>query len=131
MQKPISIQLLSCHQSPFSSVSHGRLADSGKRGLLNTQFELKKLIIDRESGGGERERDTPSLYSPSNPVPSLTQQLKPSSYLLSSVISSGFMNHGTILSNEKPAPPQHTQQVCVEPCFFGSHHSGIKYHMTL
>ena len=56
MQKPsISIQLLSCHQSPFSSVSHGRLADSGKRGLLNTQFELKKLIIYRESGGGERE----------------------------------------------------------------------------
>ena len=83
------------------------------------------------SGGGEKERDTPSLYSPSNPVPSLMQQLKPSSYLLSGVMSSGFMSHGAILSSEKPAPPQHTRQVCVEPCFFGSHHSRIKYLMTL
>lgn len=41
-----------CHWLTLSSVSHSGLADSGKRELMNMQFELKKLIIYQESGGG-------------------------------------------------------------------------------
>lgn len=46
---------LTWHWLPFSSISYGRHADSGKRGLLKMQFELNKLIIHHGSGGGERE----------------------------------------------------------------------------
>ena len=53
-------------------------------------------------GGRERKRDSPSLYSPSSPVPPVTRQLKHSG-----VTSSGFMKHHAVLCSERRAPAQH------------------------